>query len=35
MKSKPGKAFHSLDKKEGKPRRLYWHSSKSPETYEQ
>jgi hypothetical protein len=34
MKSKPGKAFHSLDKKEGKPRRLYLHSSKSPETHE-
>lgn len=35
MKSKPEKASHSLDKKEGKPKRLYWHSSKNPETHEQ
>jgi hypothetical protein len=35
MKSRPEKASHSLDKKEGKPKRLYWHSSKNPETHEQ
>lgn len=31
-KSKPWKAFHSLDNKEDQPRRLYLHNSRNPET---